>query len=295
MNTIDLFLDEKVKSLIDSFSYCFKVPITIFSADLKDELVMGFYSMSDYCSLIWKHLHYEGRCRELDLKMCLRSLNNAASRAPQFYVCHAGMVDAAVPITLGNVEKDGRDLAGYAMIGQIRTRDAFIPNEIRQKWRQKGLDPELLQNAFNGQPFFEKEALENMLNLFSMLCDFIVSKGYIKSRRLDIASEAIRWVEKRVSGPLVFSELAKHLGYSQNTILNALKKRLNMTFRQLCTLKRIERFERVVSENPSITIEEAALKAGFNDASYFSRVYKKARSATPSAFIKSARQGGEFR
>jgi AraC-like DNA-binding protein len=292
MNTIDLFLDEKVKSLIDSFSYCFKVPITIFSADLKDELVMGFYSMSGYCSLIWKHLHYESRCRELDLKMCLRSLNNAV---PQFYVCHAGMVDAAVPIKLENVEKDGRGLAGYAMIGQIRTRDTFIPNEVHQKWRQNGFDTEVLRNAFNERPFFEKEALENMLNLFSMLCDFIVSKGYIRFRRPDIASEALRWVEKHVSGPLVFSELAKHLGYSQNTVLNALKKRLNVTFRQLCILKKIERFERIVSENPSITIEEAALMAGYNDASYFSRVYKKARSATPSAFIKSARLGGEFR
>jgi hypothetical protein len=50
-----------------------------------------------------------------------------------------------------------------------------------------------------------------------------------------------------------------------------------MTFRQLCTLKKIERFERIVSENPSIIIEEAALKAGYNDASYFSRVYTKRR------------------
>jgi AraC-like DNA-binding protein len=89
----------------------------------------------------------------------------------------------------------------------------------------------------------------------------------------------------------LFPELAKHLGYSQNTILSALKKRLNMTFRQLCMLKKVERFEHIVSENSSITVEEAALQIGYDDASYFSRMYKKVRSTTPSAFIKSVRQG----
>jgi AraC-like DNA-binding protein len=160
---------------------------------------------------------------------------------------------------------------------------------------QNGFNPEVLQNAFNEQPVFEKEALENMLNLFSMLCDFIVSKGYIRSRRLDIASEAVRWMEKRMSGPLLLPELAKHLGYSQNTVLNALKKRLNMTFRQLRVVKKIEAFERIVLENPGVSVEDAALKAGYNDASYFSRVYKKVRSITPSAFIKSIGQGSEVR
>ncbi|MDR0375302.1 MAG: helix-turn-helix domain-containing protein [Treponema sp.] len=82
------------------------------------------------------------------------------------------------------------------------------------------------------------------------------------------------------------------MGYSQRAILYALKKNLNMNFKQLCMLKKIERFERVVSENPAITVEEAALMIGYDDASYFSRVYKKVRSATPSAFIKSVRRTG---
>ncbi|MDR1219222.1 MAG: PocR ligand-binding domain-containing protein [Treponema sp.] len=102
MNTLDIFLDEKAKSLINSFSYCFKVPITIFSADFKDELVTGSYSVSGYCRLIWEHLHYKSHCRDLDLRR--RSSNNAA---PQFYVCHAGMVDVVVPIKLGDIEKSG--------------------------------------------------------------------------------------------------------------------------------------------------------------------------------------------
>ncbi|MDR0639811.1 MAG: AraC family transcriptional regulator [Spirochaetaceae bacterium] len=97
-------------------------------------------------------------------------------------------------------------------------------------------------------------------------------------------------MEKHIAEPLSFSQLEKHLGYSQSVIFNALKKRLNMNFKRLCILKKVERFEHIVSENPFITIEEAALKIGYDDASYFSRVYKKVRSTTPSAFIRAVQQ-----
>jgi AraC-like DNA-binding protein/ligand-binding sensor protein len=291
MGRINVFLEDKVKDLIDSFSYCFKVGITFFSADLDERLVVGLYPMCSYCRLVRDTLHLKHRCQEQDRKMCLRSLKSAS---PQFYVCHAGMVDAVFPIRLEEWEdKTGMMgvLVGYAMIGQFRTRRA-IPYEISQEWQKSGFDAAVLQSAFDEQAFFEHAALENMLNLFSMLCDFIVSKRYIRRRYVDIVTEAVRWVEKHIASPLVFSDLEKHLGYNQRTILYALKKRLNMNFKQLCTLKKVERFERIVSESPSITIEEAAFRLGYGDASYFSRVYKKARATTPSAFIKTVQRGG---
>jgi ligand-binding sensor protein len=97
MNRIDLFLDENVKHLIDSFSYCFNVRITIFSADLEEKLAVGFYPTCSYCELVREQLRLKGRCLEQDRKLCLRSLHSAS---PQFYGCHAGMVDAVIPIKL---------------------------------------------------------------------------------------------------------------------------------------------------------------------------------------------------
>ncbi|MDR1175238.1 MAG: PocR ligand-binding domain-containing protein [Treponema sp.] len=280
MNEIDLFLEKKVKNLIDSFSYCFKVRITIFSVDLQEKLAVGFYPTCSYCKLIREELGYKNHCLQQDRKMSLRSLN---SHVPLSYVCHAGLVDSVFPI-----KPDETAVIGYAMIGQFRTQNA-IPAAILRAWEKNGFDPAVLKTAFAEQVFFGQEALENMLNLFSMLCDFIVSKGYIRLRRFDIIEEILRWVESHISKPILFSEVADYLGYSQSTILNVLKKRLNMNFKQLCILKKIERFETVAADNPTLSIEEAALKVGYSDVSYFSRLYKKVRSTTPSAFVKSIR------
>ncbi|MDR1250857.1 MAG: helix-turn-helix domain-containing protein, partial [Treponema sp.] len=187
---------------------------------------------------------------------------------------------AAFPIKLDE------EVAGYAMIGQFRTRHT-IPSAMLLNWEKNGFDPSVLKKAFAEQPFFEKASVENMINLFSMLCDYIISKGYVKTRQLDIAAEVLRWIEKHISAPILFREVSDHLGYSQSTILNALNKKLHMSFKHLCILKKIERFEAIVTANPLISIEEAALKIGYHDVSYFSRLYKKIRSITPSVFIKS--------
>jgi ligand-binding sensor protein len=281
MKAIDVFLEEKVKKLITSFSCCFNVCISIFSADVEKNLTMGFYPLCNYCKLVREKLRYAHRCIGMDHEMCLRSAN---SPTPLVYPCHAGLVDAAFPIKLNE------EVAGYAMIGQFRTQNT-IPPAILRSWKENGFDPALLQNAFTGQPFFNEVSLENMINLFSMLCDYIVSKGYIRTRQLDIASEVSRWVESHISSPILFSELERHLGYSQSTILNALNKKLHMSFKHFCILKKIERFETIVTTDPLISIEEAALKVGYRDVSYFSRLYKKVRSTTPSLFIKSVDRG----
>ncbi|MDR2740613.1 MAG: AraC family transcriptional regulator [Treponema sp.] len=104
---------------------------------------------------------------------------------------------------------------------------------------------------------------------------------------MDISAEVLRWIENHISAPISFQEVADYLGYNQSTILNALNKKLYVNFKRLCILKKIERFETIVTEDPLVSIEEAALKVGYSDVSYFSRLYKKVRSIAPSIFIKS--------
>jgi ligand-binding sensor protein/predicted DNA-binding transcriptional regulator AlpA len=283
MKEIDVFLEEKVKNLMASFSCCFKVHITIFSGDMRKKLVQG-PPLCGYCELVREKLRYEHRCIQLDREMCFRSTD---SFIPLVYPCHAGLVDAAFPIKLNE------EVAGYAMIGQFRTKNT-VPAAILQNWKKNGFDQAVLKSTFTEQPFFEKTSMDNMLNLFSVLCDYIVSKGYVKTRQLDISAKVLRWIESHISNPISFKEVAAHIGYSQSTILKVLKKKMRMNFKHLCILKKIEQFEIIVTTDPLVSIEEAAFKVGYRDVSYFSRLYKKVRSVAPSVFIKSIRRDEEL-
>jgi AraC-like DNA-binding protein len=87
----------------------------------------------------------------------------------------------------------------------------------------------------------------------------------------------------------MIGEVAEKLGYSQSSISHSIKKHLGMSFRDLCILKRIERFEKIITDDPTITIIKAAEKIGYDDPLNFSRIYKSVRPRTPTAFIRTVR------
>jgi AraC-like DNA-binding protein/ligand-binding sensor protein len=285
MRSLDLFFNDQVNGLMTSFSYCFKVHLTIFPLDLNRPLETGFYTTHcSYCKLVRDTLGYKDRCDRLGRKMCTRS---ESSSAPLIYTCHAGLIDTAASIRLNDGAE--KKVVGYAMAGQFRTSTA-IPETVLSDWQKAGHDPVVLWTAFLEQPYFEKAAVDNMLNLFSMLCDFIVSKDYIRLRRLDITGLVVKWIENHIADHIMIGDVAKNLGYSQSSISHTIKKHLGMSFRELCILKRIEHFEKIIVDDPTMTIIKAAEKIGYDDPLYFSRIYKSVRSQTPSAFIKTVRK-----
>jgi YesN/AraC family two-component response regulator len=134
-----------------------------------------------------------------------------------------------------------------------------------------------------------------MINLFSMLCNYIVSRDYIRFRHPDSAGQVLRWIEDHISEPILLEDLAEHLGCSRSTVSHSIKRQMNISFKRLCIMKKIEAFEKMMDDNPGLSIEEAAGKIGYWDPFYFSRLYKKVRLVNPSSYIKSrppAKVGG---
>jgi AraC-like DNA-binding protein len=189
----------------------------------------------------------------------------------------------------GDSHQDERGAYRLRHVWSIQNQQYYFPSTILEEWRKKGYDPDTLKIAFADQPYFEKEAAENMLNLFEMLCKFIVSQNYIRFRHINIAGQVVRYIEEHISESVSLSEVAKHIGYSESTISHAVKPYLGLSFKHLRILMKIEHFEKFLAVDPNLSIEEAAFRVGYDDPSYFCRVYKKVRSATPSAYSKSIR------
>jgi AraC-like DNA-binding protein len=175
------------------------------------------------------------------------------------------------------------------MLGQFRTIE-HPPEEIVRDWAAAGFDPETLEAALLEQPFFDNAALDNMLRLFSMLISFIVTREYVKIRRPGLTEKVIQWLEDHIADSLDLNEAAAAVNRSRSAVSHTVKQHLGLSFKQLCILKRIQRFESIVSQDPNLSIQEAAARVGYEDPFYFSRIYKKVRLAPPSTYIKSIRE-----
>lgn len=276
---LGLFFDPEVQRLIDSFAYCFRVKITVFSPEM-EELIVGLQNPgSRYCRLIQKGLRIRYRCCRQDKLMCERC---GRRRRLTVYRCHGGLSEAVLPI-----EMEGA-LIGYAMLGQFRTVPS-PPSDIADDWRKAAFEAQDLAAAFSEQPYFDEAALDNMLRLFSMLVAFVVSRDYVRVRRARLVERVLAWLDSHVGEPADLDAVAAAVGRSRSAVSHAVKEKLGLSFKQLATIKKIQKFESLVARDPDISVREAAAAVGYEDPLYFSRLYKKIRLSPPSVYAQAMR------
>jgi AraC-like DNA-binding protein len=280
----ELFFDEEARRLIDCFALGFKIHIRIFSAGM-DELLAGFTdSVFPFCPAYRvNHLVIHQAHRRPGFCFHCRREYREPGFEFMLYTCSAGFAEAVMPVKFRGI------LLGYAFLGRFRIKNEIDERSLRH-WTEAGLDPEDLKAAFGDRVFFDKNALEKMLHLFSMLLSFLVTREYVKIRQFGLTESVSHWVESHVSESLDLNRIASVMNRDRAAISQRIKGQLGMSFKELCILKRIRHFERIVAGNPGISIRKAAALAGYQDPFYFSRIYKKVRFSAPSAYLKSQRK-----
>ena len=276
---LGFFFDEELQRLIDSFAYCFKVKITVFSSRM-EELIVGLQNPGSlFCQLIQKKLRLRYRCCRQDKFMCERCEQKDDLLV---YHCFAGPSEAVLPIKI-----EGNHI-GYGLLGQFRTSKG-LSDEIIELWTRAGFDRETLCATYEKLPFFDGTALDNMLRLFSMLIAYAMNREYVRIRRPSLAEQVNHWLDEHIAESSTLDDLAATVHRSKSSVSHTLKRQLGISFKQLYILKRIERFESIIAGDPAVSIQEAAALVGYDDPFYFSRIYKKVRLATPSVYANSVR------
>jgi len=119
---------------------------------------------------------------------------------------------------------------------------------------------------------------------------FIVTREYVRLRRPGVTEKVIHWLDEHIAEPLDLDDVAMAVKCSRSSISHTIKRQLGMSFKKICILKKIQRFESLIAADPALTIQEAAIQVGYEDPFYFSRIYKKVRLAAPSSYVNSVRK-----
>ena len=106
-------------------------------------------------------------------------------------------------------------------------------------------------------------------------------------------SRAAQYMTAHLDEKLSEAKLAAMCGLSVYAFSRAFHAAFDQTFQSYLVERRMER-ARELLENPNLRIADVALQTGFNDASYFSRVFRQRYSMTPSQWQRAAHpEGGE--
>ena len=188
-------------------------------------------------------------------------------------------MEAILPIFIEN------HLIGFAMIGQIRTRQNILPS-LKKDWSKK-YDASELEDTFNLLPYFPKKKTDHILDLFSILIDYIIAKEMITVKAHLLIERIVNYIKENVHRKNIpLDEIAQYAGKSRYTIAHLLKKNLGTTFKTIFIEAKLDKAEEYFRTQPDITIAQVAEKLGYDDQFYFSRIYKKFRKIPPSQYIK---------
>ena len=76
---------------------------------------------------------------------------------------------------------------------------------------------------------------------------------------------------------------------SESHLMHVLKEELGVTFNECLTRQRINEAKRLLAQGNAL-IYEVAMKVGYNDAKYFSQVFKKSTGLTPIEYLQMKEQ-----
>lgn len=270
---LKLFFDEDVQRIFDHFSSVFNIRILFYSADGAIVKVGLNRPNARYCQLIQQDLYGVESCLYTD---AMKREEAARRKEIVCYRCHAGLEEALTPVYSGD------HLLGFIGLGQFRSGNEIDPIVARD-WGKKHKNDNL-RAAFNELPLYRRDKIKDIIGLFTVLVDYIVSRQMITSGGDIILQRAISYIETNIRRPVMIEEVAGHVKKSVSTISHLFRKKLNSSFKQMVISIKLDKADEYFRTIPGIKISDAAEKVGYDDPLYFSRIYKKYRHITPSQY-----------
>ncbi len=137
--------------------------------------------------------------------------------------------------------------------------------------------------------YFYKAALSCVIDAFEKINRPNCMERTFKEEKNDSAffprviRKALVYIEKNFMNPLSLDEVAHVNAMSRYHFSRIFKSKTGFTFKDYINAKRIQR-AKYLMENEDMNITEAAFAVGYNDLSYFSRLFQKREGLPPSKY-----------
>lgn len=133
--------------------------------------------------------------------------------------------------------------------------------------------------------FYEVAAIRALLLQF--LCDLCINhltheKPPSTESRKDAVRSAVTYIRAHLAEPMTIEQIAQHAGVSTFSLARSFKRILDRTIIDTILLLRCTEAKRLLEKGASVT--EASKACGFENLSYFTRVFKRYYQMPPSHY-----------
>ncbi|MBO5911988.1 MAG: helix-turn-helix transcriptional regulator [Clostridia bacterium] len=175
-----------------------------------------------------------------------------------------------------DLEQLGLPETAELLLGKVGYSNVIEDTEMVQPYFSACF--EAVKNRFDG---WEMRAKGNLLMMFSSLTDRITSSKSTKEQKF--SKEVLDYIEEHFSEDISSKELAEMFSYDHSYFCRKFKLLFSQKFSDFLNGYRVSKAKELLKTK---SVSSAAVDCGFQNISYFSRVFKAVTGMTPSEFKK---------
>lgn len=150
------------------------------------------------------------------------------------------------------------------------------------------IGPYILSNINDDNSLVPLISEDNLSTLIQMYNFIISSKQCTKSTneitiKSPCVSRALEYIENNYTNEISIDELCSELNINKCYFCSIFKKEVGTTFINYLNEYKVEKSKDLL-KNPNFSLLDIAISVGFNNQSYYSKVFKKITSKTPIEF-----------
>ena len=142
----------------------------------------------------------------------------------------------------------------------------------------------LFSLSSNRTDYYEMSIYGELFHLFALLYKtgniLIEQKNRKAEHRTKAMTDTIKWIDSHFTENISLSQISAVAGLNEKYLCHIFKEYTNRTPIDYINYLRIEKACHEMAFG-GLTVTESALESGFNDLSYFSKIFKKQKGMTP--------------
>lgn len=140
------------------------------------------------------------------------------------------------------------------------------------------------QEFFHQQPGYE-------LNLPGLLTDLLIKIGRLPLRQENVISNvhinaAVQYIRKHYAQKITLDNIARASGVGRTYLCRLFQENMAMSVWDFVNRTRIEQAKFHIQTTHNIAVYEIAAACGFEDSSYFARLFRKIEGVSPRGYIQ---------
>lgn len=287
---------QQLERLLECLFHCLELPVR--ALDEEGNVLYGLGTSTSFCSCFKKLLprhstSSKDSCREIHADAGKRAMKAGGAYV---FSCHANMNHLIFPLNVGKQQ------LGSILIGPFLTQapDLELILDIAVRYSLNAREVlELSKTAESIQQITPEKAEQTnwlMAYLFSPLLspeagaerpaaspEASAKSALSAVKGTDAIKNAVQYMTENYNHPLTLKETACYADLNPSYFSTLFKQTCGSTFKEYLNLIRIEESKKLL-KNTSFPVIDIAIAVGFEDQSYFTKVFKKFTNMTPKQY-----------